>query len=226
MISLLSLFKRQLSREMLLHWRQLRLVVNSCLFFLMIVIFFPLTMTPEITLLRSIAPGLVWIAMLLALFLSAERLFQQDYEDGVIEQWLVSGYPVSLMVSAKLLIHWLLNLLPMLILCPFLAILFSMTSHETLILMLSLVCGSPTILLLCALAAAFGTGLQQKGILMGLILLPLTLPVMIFGSGAVITVMQGLPVTGYLAILLAISIVASTMLPFAIAGVIRIGLVD
>lgn len=226
MINFSSLFIRQLSREMLLHLRQLRLIINSCLFFLMIVVFFPLTMTPDVNLLRTIAPGLVWIAMLLALFLSAERLFQQDYDDGVIEQWLVSGYPISLLVGAKVLIHWLLNLLSMLVFCPFLAVLFLLNAHETLILMLSLVCGTPTILLLCALAAAFGTGFQQKGILMALVLLPLTIPVMIFGSGTLTAAMQGLPVQGYLALLLAMSIGTSASLPFAIAGVIRINLVD
>ncbi len=226
MIHFLTLFKHQLTRELLLHSRQLRLIVNSCLFFLMILVFFPLTMTPDIHLLRTIAPGLVWIAMLLALFLSAERLFQQDYDDGVIEQWLVSGYPVSLMVSSKILIHWALNLLPMLLFCPFLALLFALNAHETVVLMLSLVCGTPAILLLCALAAAFSTSLQQKGMLMALILLPLTIPVMIFGSGTLIAVMQELPASGYLAILSAMSIVASITLPFAIAGVIRIGLVD
>ncbi len=223
---MISIFIRQLSREILLHLRQLKLIINSCLFFLMIIVFFPLTMTPDANLLRTVAPGLVWIAMLLSLFLSAERLFQQDYDDGVIEQWLVSGYPISLLVGAKTLIHWLLNLLPMLIFCPFLAILFKLNTHETLILMLSLICGTPTILLLCALAAAFGAGFQQKGVLMALILLPLTIPVMIFGSGTLIAAMQGLPVQGYLALLLAMSIVSSTVLPFAIAGVIRINLVD
>ena len=226
MISFFSLFRQQLSREMLLHLRQLRLIINSCLFFLMIVVFFPLTMTPDVELLRTIAPGLVWIAMLLAMFLSAERLFQQDYDDGVIEQWLVSGYPISILVSAKIVIHWFLNLLPMLIFCPFLAILFTLNVHETLILMLSLVCGTPAILLLCALAAAFSTGIQQKGILMALILLPLTIPVMIFGSGTLIAAMQGLPVQGYLALLLAMSIAASGLLPFAVAGVFRVGLVE
>ena len=226
MITFVSLFTKQLSRELLLHLRQLRLIINSCLFFLMIVVFFPLTMTPDVALLRTIAPGLVWIAMLLALFLSSERLFQQDYDDGVIEQWLVSGLPISVMVGAKVLIHWLLNLLPMLLFCPFLAILFRLSVHETVILMLSLICGTPSILLLCGLAAAFASGFQQKGILMALILLPLTIPVMIFGSGTLIAAMQGLPVQGYLALLLAMSLFTSTLLPFAIAGVIRINLVE
>jgi heme exporter protein B len=160
------------------------------------------------------------------MFLSSERLFQADYDDGVLEQWFVSGYPLSMMVMAKILVHWLINLLPMLILCPLLAILFSMNHYETLVLMTSLVFGTPTILFLCALAAAFGTGLQQKGVLMALILFPLTIPVMIFGSGTLITAMQGLPVQGYLAGLLAMSITAFTLLPFAVSGIIRIGLMD
>ena len=220
------LFKRQLQRELSLHLRQLRLILNACLFFLMIVVFFPLTMTPEVTLLRTIAPGIVWSELLLAMFLSAERLFQQDYDEGVIEQWLVSGYPISVLVSAKICIHWLLNLVPLLMLCPFIAILYTLSVHETVILMLSLLLGTPTILLLCALAAAFSTSVQQKGILMALILLPLTLPVLIFGSATLLAAMQGLPVQGYLALLLAMSIATSASIPFAVAGVIRVGLVD
>ncbi len=222
----LSLFKRQLTRELIIHTRQLRMIGNACLFFLMIMVFFPLTMPPDAILLRTILPGLVWIAALLAMLLSSERLFQQDYDDGVIEQWLVSGIPVSLFIGAKVLLHWLASLLPILLFCPLLALLFALTAHETLILMLSLLCGTPTILFLCALAAAFGTGLRQKGVLMALILLPLTIPVMIFGSGAVTAAMQGLPAGGYLAILLAMSVVAAVFLPFAIAGVARIGFVD
>ena len=225
-MSLALLFKRQVSREMLLQLRQWRLIINSCLFFLMIMVFFPLTMTPDVHLLRTIAPGLVWIAVLLALFLSAERLFQQDYDDGVIEQWLVSGYPISVLVSAKIVIHWFLNLLPVLIFCPFLALLFGLSVHEMLIMMLSLICGTPSIIFLCALAAAFATGLQQKGILMALILLPLTIPDMVFGSATLTAAMQGIPVNGYLALLLAMSVVATGLLPFAVAGVLRIALVD
>ena len=223
---LFPLFLQQLSREMLLHLRQARLIINSCLFFLMIVVFFPLTMSANARLLHTIAPGIVWIAMLLALFLSSERLFQQDYDDGVIEQWLVSGYPISIMVSAKILIHWLLNLIPMLIFSPLLAILFKLNAYETFVLVLSLICGTPAIFFLCALAAAFGAGLQQKGMLMGLILLPLTIPVMIFGSGTITAAIQELPVNGYLALLLAMSVTAAGLLPFAVAGVIRVGLAE
>ncbi|WP_133127173.1 heme exporter protein CcmB [Legionella nagasakiensis] len=226
MISLGALFKRQLWRETLLLTRQLRFVINASLFFLMVLIFFPLTMPADHMLLRMIAPGLIWIALLLALIMSAERLFQQDYEDGVIEQWLVSGYPVSLMVLAKILMHWLFNLLPLVVICPVFAVIFALNGHETMILIGSLICGSPALLFLCALAAVFSGGLKQKGIFMALILLPLTVPVMIFGSGAVTVAMQGMAVRGYLALLLAMSLVAACLLPVAIAAMMRISMAD
>lgn len=219
-------FGRQFQRELLIHMRQPRLLINASLFFVMIVVFFPLTMPPNSLLLKQIAPGLVWMAVLLATLLASERLFQQDHDDGVIEQWLVSGYSLRIIVSAKMLAHWLLTVTPLLLFCPILALLFGFTLHELIILLLVLIAGTPAILALCALAAAFGTGMAQKGILMALVLLPLTVPVMIFGSGTITASMQGLSVSGYLAILLAISILAVGFLPFAIAAVIRIGLAD
>lgn len=216
------LFNRQFRRELLLQVREIRLLVNSCLFFLMILVIFPLTQKPDITLLRSVAPGLIWIAMLLSFLLSSERLFQQDYEHGVIEQWLLSGNSLSLIVGAKVLAHCVIHLIPLLILCPVIAILFSFSFAETQLLAFSLICGTPALLFLCALTAACGIGTQQKGALMALILLPLTLPVLIFGSGILTRALQGFSVSGDLALLLAMSVLAAGFLPFAIAGVIRI----
>ena len=226
MISLSTLFLRQCRRELLIHIRQPKRLLHASLFFLMVTIFFPLTMPPEMTILRAVAPGLVWIAMLLAMLLTSVGLFQQDYEDGLIEQWLISSYPLSLIVAAKLSIHWMLNVVPILIFCPLLALLFNLSWQEMGILMLSLIVGTPAILFLCGLAAAFSAGMQQKGVLMALVLLPLTIPLMIFGSGTLSAVMQGLPAQGYLAILLALSILAAGFLPFAVAAVIRISLAD
>ena len=222
----MSLFKQQLFREILLQIRQPHLVVNTCLFFLMILVFFPLTMSPDADLLRKVAPGLVWISILLSMFLSAERMFQQDYDDGVIEQWLVSGNPISIFVGAKITIYWFVNLIPILLFCPFLAILFALDQHETWILIISLVLGTPAILAICTLAAAFSTNIKHKGLLMPLILLPLTIPIMIFGSSILTLTMQNIPSQGYLALLFAISILSLTLLPFAAAGVIRVVLVD
>lgn len=218
-----ALFKRQFHREILLQLRQPRLLLHSSLFFLMVTVFFPLTMPPEVSMMRIVAPGLVWIAMLLSMLISSVSFFQQDYEDGVIEQWIISSYPLSMIVSAKLWVHWLLNVVPMLIFCPFLALLFSLTTHETVVLMVALIVGTPAILFLCGLAAAFSAG---KGVLMALVLLPLTVPIMIFGSGSLSAAMQGFPVTGYIALLAAISLLAVVFLPFAIAAVIRISLAD
>ncbi len=220
------LFIKQFKREWLIQMRQIRYLINSCLFFLMLLFIFPLTIRPEIQLMRTIAPGLIWMAILLSMLLSAERLFQQDYEQGVVEQWLVSGESLSVIVSAKALAHWFFNLLPLLVLSPLVAVLFSFSAWETWILILSLLCGTPALLFLCALAGAFGVGVNQKGALMALILLPLTLPLLIFGSGTLSIAMQGMPVSGYLALLLAMSVIAVGFLPYAIAGVMRISQAD
>ncbi len=224
MISLASLFRKQLQRELLLQVRQPRLLLYSALFFLMVCIFSPLTMPFATSVLRSVAPGMVWIAMLLAMLLTSVSFFHQDYDDGVIEQWFISTYPLSVIVAAKLASHWLLNLLFMLIFCPFVALFFSFTWQEIGILMIALIAGTPAILFLCGLTAAFSTSMQQKGVLMALVLLPLTVPIMVFGSGTVTAAMQGLPVLGYIALLFALSILAVGFLPIAIAAILRISL--
>lgn len=217
---------RQIKRELLLQGRQIKFLINSCLFFLMILFIFPLTLSPEASLMRAVAPGIIWVALLLSLLLSSERLFQQDYEYGVTEQWLVSGLPLSLLVAAKIMAHWLVNMLIWVVLCPLIALVFSFTAWEAWVLLLSFLCGTPALLFLCALAAAFAVGINQKGALMALILLPLTLPLLIFGSGTLTIALQGSPVSAYLALLLAMSLIAVAFLPYAIAAVIRISHVD
>ncbi len=221
MLTWLGLIKKQIRREWLMHVRDWRSVFNASCFFLLVCVFFPLTMPADVQLLRVIAPGLIWIAMLLALFLSAERLFHPDDEEGIIEQWMVSGYPVSLLVFAKLLVHWAFHTLPIIFFSPFLMILFRLTTTETLAVLLSLIFGSPAILALCAVAIAFGVGLKQKSVLMGLVVFPLTVPVMILGSSSIGLVMDGMSVNGSLALLLALSCLAIGLLPFAIAEILR-----
>lgn len=222
MTSDLKLFLTQLRRELLIQKRQIRFLINSCLFFLMMLFLFPLTLKPEILLMRTVAPGLIWMAILLSMLLSAERLFQQDYEQGVIEQWLVSGQSLTLIVAAKTLAHWMFTIIPLLMLCPIIAVIFSLSTFEAFILALSLLVGTPALIFLCALAAAFSVGIHQRGALMALILMPLTLPLLVFGSGTLTIAMQGLPVVGYIALLLAMSLTACAFLPIAIAAIIRI----
>ena len=226
MRSTVSLFYRYFVREWFILVRQPRLLINSCLFFLMILFLFPLTMKPDPLLMKTIAPGLVWMALLLSLLLSAERLFQQDYEQGVIEQWLVSGQSLSVIIAAKTIAHWLFNIASVFILCPIVALVFSFSNWELSVLLISLLCGTPALVFLCALAASFGVGVNQKGAFMALILLPLTLPILIFGSGTLNIAMQGLSISGNCALLLAISVIAVGFLPFAVAGIVRISMVD
>jgi len=216
------MFLRQVFlREMILQKRQLRGTLNACLFFLMVVILFPLSFPSDPVFLRKLLPGLVWIAVLFAFFLSAEHLFLQEDEDGVLEQWLISDKPMQVRVRIKLFVHWLTHLVPLVLFCPILAILFDLNLYETGVLSLSLFCATPTLIALCAFSSVFGIGLKQQGVFTALILLPLTLPVIIFGGGVLSAAMQGLPISGHLALLSAVSILAFWGLPWAISGVIR-----
>lgn len=226
MSSSFTLFYEQFKRELLIQTRQVRVLINSCLFFLMLLFIFPLTLKYDSNLMRTIAPGIIWMAVLLSMLLSSERMFQQDYEYGVIEQWLVSGKSLNLIVTAKVSAHWLVNIVPIVILCPLIALLFAFDVQETGILVLSLLCATPSLLYLCALAAAFGVGVNQRGALMALILFPLTLPILIFGSGTLNIALQGLPISAYLALLSAMSVLSISFLPYAIAGIIRISQID
>ncbi|MDF1757959.1 MAG: heme exporter protein CcmB [Legionellaceae bacterium] len=226
MTSLPHLFVNQSKREFLLQFRDIRSSINSALFFLMIIVFFPLTIPANSNILRIATPGIIWMAMLLALFLSAERFFKQDYDDGVIEQWLVSGFPVSIIVFAKIVVHWLMNVIPMLTISPLLFILLKLSFYETIVIIASVFLGSPTIVALCAMSAAFSVSLKQKSVVMALILLPLSIPILILGSSTISSAMQNQPVSGFLAILVSISCLSLSLLPFAIAGIIKITLAD
>lgn len=223
---MIRMVRRQLHREFTIHCREPRQIIYACLFFVIMLVFFPLTISTDPKMLRTMASGIIWIDLLFTIFLSSDRLFQQDYDDGVIEQWLVSGYPVSMLVTAKMLMHWFLTIIPLLIICPLMSVFFNLSSHETMILILSLLCGTPAISFLCALAAAFSAGLKREGILMALIVFPLTVPILIFGSSTLMASLQGLPVEGYLAILLAFSILTMAFLPVAIGAVIRMSLAE
>lgn len=219
-------FLRQSVREVILYARQLAVLLNTSLFFLMFLLFFPLTLKPDMNLMQAIAPGLIWFALLLSMLLSADRLFRQEYESGVIEQWLVSGYSLPLLLSLKILIFWFLNLLPFLILTPVVGLIFNLSWSALGVLVLSLLVGTPALFYLCALAAVFGQSVNQQFALLALIFLPLTLPVIIFGASALQLVMQGYAVKGNLALLSAFSLLAAALLPFAIAGVVRVSLND
>lgn len=222
MIPLLFLFTNQFKREWIIQVRQIRTLINSSLFFLMILFVFPLTLNADPSFLKEAAPGIIWMALLLSFLLSAEGLFQHDYEQGVVEQWLISGDSLSVIVAAKITAHWVVTLLPVVCLSPFIALIFSFSPWEWSILLITLLVGSPSILFVCALASVFEVGVNQKGALMALILLPLTLPVLIFASGALNMAIQGLAISAICCLLLAFSMICVCFLPIAIACVLRV----
>lgn len=216
------LFFQQFRREWVLQLREPRNLYFSGLFFAMITLFFPFTVSPDPVLLRQIAPGVFWTGLLLTCLLTAERMFQNDYQEGVIEQWLVSGKSVAMLVSGKLIAHTIISLVPILLVCILLAPGFSLSWYEISIVAASFTLGMPGILFVCGLAAAFCTSMPQRGLVISLVIFPLVIPVMIFGSGSLQAAMQNLPVSGYFAILLAFSLLAVTGLPVAIAAILRI----
>lgn len=223
--SLILQFKNQLSREISLRVRDYKSIFNAVLFFLMIVIFFPLTIPINSTSLNLLIPGIIWIGLIFSIFLSSENLFAQDYADGIIEQWFVSTVPIALLVFAKLIIHGLIIISSVVLLSPLLAVILKLTTYQVFILDVSVIFGAPSVIALCALSEAFAVGMKQKSLIMGLVVLPLNIPILILGSAIIRAVIIHEPVSGMLAILLAISCLAGFLLPFAIAGVVRFCLI-
>ncbi len=216
------MMSRAARREYCLQQRQLNSIVSAWLFYGMILVFFPLAFPADDQLLLAVFPGIVWLALLFTFFLAAERLFSDEEQDGVLEQWLLVEPTLLSRLVAKLIVNWLVNSIPMLLFAPLLAILFNLPWISVLILSLSILAGTPALFLFCALAAAFSTGVAQKSLFMALIILPLSLPVLILGSGTLTAALHGLPTDGSLALLSALSLLAGLVLPPIMARVIRL----
>jgi heme exporter protein B len=211
-------------RDLLLALRQRADVVNTLLFFLVVVTMVPLGVGPELNTLRTIAPGVVWVAALLAAILSLNRLFANDHADGTLEQMLLTGEPLPLIVLAKCLAHWLTTGLPIVVMALLLGVMFDLGAEPTAFLMVSLLLGTPALSLIGAVGAALTLGLRGGGVLISLLVLPLYVPVLIFGAGAVESVAGGLAPTGHLLLLGALSLAASVLAPWAIAAALRISM--
>lgn len=171
---------------------------------------------------QSISPGLVWVAALLAVLLSLDGLFRSDFEDGSLEQWVVSPHPLPLLVLAKVLAHWVFSGLALVLLAPLLGMMLGLPLRTLPVLLLSLLLGTPILSLLGAVGAALTVGLKRGGLLLALLILPLYIPVLILGSGALQAALQGLPAAGHLLWLASLTALAVTLTPFAIAAGLRI----
>ncbi len=211
-----------LKRDLLLSYRRKSDLVNPLIFFLMVATLFPLGVSPDPTFLADVAPGVVWVAALLATLLSMDSLFRSDFEDGTLEQILLSPQPLYMVVLAKVLAHWMLTGLPLTILAPVLGVMLFLPADGMWGLVLSLLLGTPTLSLVGAIGAALTVGLRKGGVLISLLVLPLYIPLLIFGSAAVQAAVTGLPLGGYLAILGAMLSLGLVMAPLAIGAALRI----
>ena len=213
-----------LARDLKLALRSRAELGVQLLFYVIVVSLFPLATTPERNLLATMGPGVLWVAALLASLLSLPRLFAADHADGTLEQIALSPYPLPALVSGKILAHWLTTGLPVALLAPLLGYQYAVEGESLLVLMLALLLGTPILSLLGAIGAALTLGLRAGGSLLALLVLPLYVPVLIFGAGAVDSVRAGLGATANLSLLGAGLLVAAVGAPFAAAAAVRIAL--
>jgi heme exporter protein B len=217
-------FAAVLRRDLLLAMRRKNEVVTAIFFFVVVAALFPLGIGPEQNTLRLVAPGILWIGALLASLLSLGRLFASDFADGSLEQMALSPNSLSLLVAAKISAHWLLSGLPLVLLAPLLGLQFDLPSTALWILTLSLLLGTPVLSLIGAFGAALTLGVRGGDVLLSLLVLPLYVPTLIFGAGAVQAEMSGLGATAHLSILAAMALVAAVFSPWASAACLRLAL--
>lgn len=220
--SMLKVMLAIVRRDLNLALRRKNDSLSALFFFIVVASLFPLGIGPEPTLLAIIAPGMVWIAALLAAMLSLGRLFADDFQDGTLDQLVLAAIPLPLAVLSKTTAHWISSGLVLTIASPILAIQFNLDSQSTLVLMLSLLIGTPLLSLIGSIGAALTLATRGGGMLLSLLVLPLVIPVLIFGAGAVDAHQAGLPIDGHFYLLGAMLAIALFFAPIATAASLRI----
>ncbi|PUE53104.1 heme exporter protein CcmB [Limnohabitans sp. 2KL-17] len=213
-----------LRRDLRLAFRRKSEWLGVVFFFVLVAALFPLAIGPEPATLRLIGPGVLWVAALLASMLSLGRLFDADHQDGSLEQMALSAAPLSWLVSAKLGAHWLMSGLPLVLLSPLLGLQFALDPDALAMLALTLLIGTPVLTLLGAIGAALTLGVRGSGMLQSLLLLPLYVPVLVFGTGAVDAQVRGLGAEAHVSVLLALLLAAAAFSPWACAAALRLAL--
>lgn len=212
------------SRDMKVAFRQRQDLLNPLLFFVMVVTLFPLGVSPEVSFLREAGAGILWVAALLSVLLSLDHLFRHDFDDGTLEQLVLQPQPLFLLVLAKTAAHWMLTGLPLVVLAPVLGVMVHLEGNSIAVLCLTLLIGTPVLSLIGAIGAALTLGLRSAGVLLSLLIIPLYIPVLIFGTGTVAAAAEGAPVGAYVALMGAFLVLAVTLAPFAAAAALRISL--
>lgn len=212
------------ARDLKLAMRRQADIVSVLFFFIIVASLFPLGIGPEPQLLKKLAPGVLWVGALLATMLSLPRLFADDYRDGTLEQLVLAPQPLGLTVIGKVVAHWLVSGLPLALLAPVLGLQFDLETDALLVLTLSLLIGTPALSGIGAIGAALTLGLRGGGVLVSLLVLPLYIPVLIFGAGAVDATVTGMGAEAHLSILGALAIGGVFFAPLATAAALRISL--
>jgi heme exporter protein B len=219
---LLGLVRLIVARDLRLAFRHWDQVIQPLIFFVIVTTLFPLAISPALDDLRKIAPGVVWVAAMLASLLALESLFRPDVEDGTMEQWALSGQPLSLMLLAKTVTHWLLSGLPLVLISPLVGTALGLPSSVWPVLAISLALGTGSLSLLGAIGAALTVAVRRGSVLLALLVLPLEMPVLIFGARAVDLALQGESVVGPLYLLGALLLLFASLGPIAMAAAMRI----
>ncbi|MDO8960364.1 MAG: heme exporter protein CcmB [Rhodocyclaceae bacterium] len=211
-------------RDLLLAMRRKSEVLTALFFFIIVASLFPLGIGPESALLRTIAPGVIWVSALLATMLGLARLFAPDHADGTLEQMVLSPTPLGLLVTGKIAAHWITTGLPLVLLAPVLGIQFDLDVGALGVLVVALLLGTPLLSLIGAIGAALTLGVRGGGVLVSLLVLPLYVPALIFGAGAVESHISGLGAGGHLSLLAALLALAVFFAPWATTAALRISL--
>lgn len=222
---MLNTFWIILRRDLLLALRRRSEIFTVLFFFVVVISLFPLGVGTEDETLKKIAPGVVWIAALLASTLALDRLFSTDYEDGTLEKIILAPSSLSVSVFAKILAHWLLTGLPLVLMSPLVGLFYHLPLNTIGVMMLVLLLGTPILSMLGAIAAALTLGLRGGGILVSLLVLPLYIPILVYGAGAISTsMMQGVSIEPYILLLLAFGLLATVFSPWVTAAALRISI--
>ena len=220
-LSYYQAFVAILQREFSLVWKKPGQMLQPMIFFLIVITLFPLGISPSPKTLQLIGVGVIWIAALLAIMLTVERLFRQDYQDGTLELWLLSTIPMPLIIFAKLVAAWFTSCAVLILLTPLLALLLNLATDLIPVLMLSLLLGTPILLFVGAIGNALTVSLNQGGVLLSLIVLPLYIPVLIFATAMLEAASIGMSYKGHVAILLSFFLLTIVLAPMAISAALK-----
>lgn len=223
-MSLSAAFFAIIRRDLLLALRRRSEIANPLFFFVLVITLFPLGVGAKPQLLQAIAPGIIWVSALLAAMLSLDSLFRSDFDDGSLEQMLLSPHPVSILILGKVFAHWLVTGLPLLLIAPLLAVFLGMPNQSLGVLLLTLLLGTPVLSLIGAIGVALTVGLRRGGMILSLLVLPLYVPVLIFASNAVEMAAGGLPITAQINILIAMLVLALTLAPWPTAAALKMSM--